>query len=82
MAAPGEQRQFTEDLLTTLQETDSPSSEHLDRIERLISTREELEVYVASLLKKVRGKISPDRRLLDRIERMLRVLQRLDQEDA
>jgi hypothetical protein len=82
VAAPAEQRQFTEDLLSTLQGTDSPSTEHLDRIERLISSREELEVYVASLMQKVQGKMSPDRRLLDRIERMLRVLKRLEQEDA
>jgi hypothetical protein len=77
-----ERQQLTEDLLATLQETDSPSAEQLDRIERLISTRDELEVYVASLMKKVRGKMSPDRRILDRIERLLRVLQRIDEEAA
>jgi hypothetical protein len=77
-----ERQQFTQDLLATLQGTDSPSTEHLDRIERLISTREELEVYIASLMDKVSGKMSPDRRMLDRIERLLRVLQRVDQEQT
>jgi hypothetical protein len=80
--ATAQQQRFTEDLLVTLQGTDSPSAAHLDRIERLISTREELEVYIASLMKKVHGKMSPDRRILDRIERLLGILQRVDQKGA
>jgi hypothetical protein len=47
----------------------------------LISTREELEDYIATLLQKTEGKMFPDRRLLDRIERLLSVLQRLAQEN-
>ena len=82
MAATAQQQQLTEDLLSTLEETNSPSSDHLDRIERLISTREELEAYLASLMKKVQGKMSPDRRILDRIERLLKVLERTDQGSA
>jgi len=52
----------------------------LDRIERLISTRDELEDYIAVLVAKVEGKMFPHKELLDRIERLLRVLRRADQE--
>lgn len=79
-AATAERQQLTQILLDEVQRTGFPSPAQLDRIERLISTPEELEVYIAILLQKVQGKMAPDPQLLDRIERLLRVLQRVDQE--
>jgi hypothetical protein len=80
MAVAGEQQRLTEVLLDEISETSFPSVLQLDRIERLISTRDELETYIAVLTQKVEGKMAPDGRLLDRIERLLRVLKRVDQE--
>ena len=80
MAATAEQQQLTEVLLDEFERTAFPSAAQLDRIERLISTRDELEDYVATLTQKVKGKMYPDRHMLDRLERLLRVLQRFDQE--
>ena len=79
-AATAERQKLTQVLLEEVEETDFPSAAHLDRIERLISSREELEVYIAILTQKVQDRLSPDPKLLDRIERLLRVLQRVDQE--
>ena len=80
MAATAEQQQLTEVLLQEIQDTAFPSAAQLDRIERLISTREQLEDYIASLAEKVQQTKFPPRHLLDRLERLLRVLQRVDQE--
>jgi hypothetical protein len=80
--ATAEQQQLTEVLLDELEGTAFPSAAQLDRIERLISTRDELEDYVTLLTQKVEGKMFPDRHLLDRLERLLRVLQRVDQETS
>ena len=80
MAATGENQQLTEALLQQVQATDFPSVPQLDRIERLISSREELEDYIAILTQKVQGKMFPDGQMLDRLERLLRVLRRVDQE--
>jgi hypothetical protein len=80
MAATAERQQLTEILLDEIQGTDFPSAAGLDRIERLISTREELENYIAILIQKVRGKTFPDGGMLDRLERLLGVLQRVDLE--
>lgn len=80
MAATAEQQQLTGVLLDEIEATAFPSAEKLDRIERLISTRDELEDYIAVLVAKVEGKMFPHKELLDRIERLLRVLQRADQE--
>ena len=82
MAATAEQQQLTAFLLDAVEETDFPSTAQLDRIERIISSRKELEDYIAVLTQKVEGKIAPDRQLLDRIERLLRVLQRVNQESG
>jgi hypothetical protein len=82
MAAIAEQQRLTEVLLDEVSETNFPSTMLLDRIEGLISTREELETYIAVLMQKVEGKMAPDSRLLDRIARLLRVLKRVDQEAA
>ena len=71
MAATGEQQRLTGALL-----------DELDRIERLISTRDELEDYVAILTQKVKRERFPDAHLLDRLERLLRVLQRVAQEEG
>jgi len=46
----------------------------------LISTREELETYIAILTQKVEGAAFSPGHLLDRLERLLRVLKRADQE--
>ena len=80
MAATAEQRQLTEILLDEVCETNFPSATQLDRIERLLSSREELETYIAVLISKVEGKISPDRGLLDRIERLISLLRQVDQQ--
>jgi hypothetical protein len=79
-ATAEQQQQLTEVLLGELEGTAFPSAAQLDRIERLISTRDELEDYIAILMQRVRTKMFPDRQLLDRLERLLRVLQRFDQE--
>jgi hypothetical protein len=80
MAATAERQQLTDDLLHAIQKTAFPSAAQLDRIERLISTREELEDYIAILTQRVEGTKFPAGHLLDRLERLLRVLQRVDQE--
>jgi hypothetical protein len=80
MAATAERQQLTEDLLRQVQGTRFPSAAQLDRIERLISTREQLENYIAILTEMVEGTRFPAGHMLDRIERLLRVLQRVDQE--
>ena len=80
MAATAERQQVTEDLLEQIEGTRFPSAAQLDRIERLISTREELERYIANLIQRVEGTKFPAGHLLDRLERLLRILQRVDQE--
>jgi hypothetical protein len=82
VAATAERRQLTEVLLENILETDFPSAVQLDRIERLISTREELESYIAILAQKVEGARFSPGHLLDRLERLLRVLDRADEEGA
>jgi hypothetical protein len=82
MAATAEQQHLTQVLLDEVSETNFPSAMLLDRIEGLISTREELETYIAVLTQKVEGKMAPDGRLLDRLERLLKVLKRVEQEAA
>jgi hypothetical protein len=78
--ATAERQQVTEVLLQQVQETAFPSAPQLDRIERLISTRDELELYIAVLAEKVEGTTFPAGQLLDRLERLFRVLQRYDEE--
>jgi hypothetical protein len=80
MAATAERQEVTEVLLQQVQETAFPSAPQLDRIERLISTPDELELYVAVLTEKVAGTRFPAGQMLDRLERLLRVLQRYDEE--
>lgn len=80
MPATAERQQLTEFLLDALERTNFSSAEQLDRIERLISTREELETYIAILMQKAEGMKFPGRHLLDRLERLLRVLQRVDEQ--
>lgn len=80
MAVAGEQQRLTEVLLDEISETNFPSVMQLDRIERLISTREELEDYIGILMHTVQSTKFPAGHMLDRLERLLRVLQRVDQE--
>ena len=80
MAATAEQRQLTEMLLDDVQQTGFPRAAELDRIERLISTREELEDYIAILVQKVEETRFPGNQMLDRLERLIQVLQRYDEE--
>jgi hypothetical protein len=82
LAATSEQQQLTEFLLQEIQETAFPSAPQLDRVERLISTREELELYIACLTEKVEATSFPPRPLLDRLERLLRVARRFDEENG
>jgi len=79
--ATAEQQQLTEALLSQIQESDFPSPTQLDRIEQLISTRDELETYIAVLTQKVQASSFPPTSLVDRIQRLLRVLKRVDQEE-
>jgi hypothetical protein len=79
VAAAAERQQLAAILLDEVEQTAFPSISLLDRVERLISTREELEDYVGLLLDKVEGKIAPYRPLLDRIERLLSVLQQANE---
>jgi hypothetical protein len=82
MAATAEQQQLTEVLLQKVEETDFPSAPQLDRLEQLISTREELVDYMAILTQKVEGTTFPPGPMLDRLDRLMRVLRRLDSETA
>jgi hypothetical protein len=81
MPATAERQQLTEALLNAVRRTDFASADQLDRIERLISTREELEEYIGILIEKVENAGFPGHHILDRLERLLRVLQRVDEED-
>jgi hypothetical protein len=54
----------------------------LDRVEGLISTRDELRTYIAVLTEKLEGKMFPARQQLDRLERLVSVLERFDREQA
>jgi hypothetical protein len=67
-------------LLDAAEKRDFSDMEQLDRIERLISTREELEDYVALLLEKVEAACFPGTHLLDRVERLSRVLELANQQ--
>jgi hypothetical protein len=80
VAATAEQQQLTQALLDEIEGTGFPSAPQLDRIERLISTRDELERYIAILAEKVQGTKFPAGQMLDRVERLLRVLKRYDEE--
>lgn len=80
VAATAERQQVTNVLLDEIEGTKFPSAVQMDRLERLISSREELEDYIAVLTQKVQETRYPDRNLLDRIERLLRVLRRVDEE--
>jgi hypothetical protein len=80
LAAKAEQQQLTDILLDELEATGFPSAVQLDRIERLISTREELESYLEILTRIVRRTQYPGSHILDRLERLLKVAQRFDQE--
>ena len=81
MPAPAEQQQLTEALLDHIQESAFPAAAQLDRVERLISTRDELETYIAILMQRVEASNYPPTALVDRLQRLLRVLKRLDLEE-
>jgi hypothetical protein len=80
MAATAERQQVTQDLLGQIEGTRFPSAGQLDRIERLITTREELEDYIAVLIERTEETRFPAGHMLDRLERLLRVLRRFDEE--
>jgi hypothetical protein len=82
MEATAARQHWTEDLLREVEQSDFPSAAQLDRIERMISTRRELEHYILMLTEKVQGKRFPADHLLDRVERLLGVLQRVDRQEA
>jgi hypothetical protein len=79
MDATAEREQWTEDLLCELEESNFPTVALLDRIERMISTRDELDRYTAILNEKVRGEKFPTAHMQDRLLRLLELLQRLEQ---
>jgi hypothetical protein len=81
VAAPAEQQQLTQALLGHIQESAFPAAAQLDRVEQLISTRDELETYIAILTQRVEASNYPPSSLVDRIQRLLRVLKRLDLEE-
>lgn len=79
MAVTPERQQLADVLLPEVEEMEFASAAQLDRIERLISSRDELERYVAILIQKLEGKMYPDGKLLDRLEQLLSVLQRVQE---
>ena len=81
MAATAEQQQLAEILLSQIEESAFPAAAQLDRVEQLISTRDELETYIAILTDKVEAVNFPPASLVDRIQRLIRVLDRLDEEE-
>jgi hypothetical protein len=81
MSATAEQHQLTETLLSQIQESSFPSAAQLDGVEQLISSRDELETYIAILMQKVQASNFPAASMVDRIQRLIRVLERFDQEE-
>lgn len=79
MAATAERQHLTELLLDEVQRAGFPGAGQLDRVERLISTREELEEYIAILIEKTEARRFQDHHLLDRIERLLQALHHAEQ---
>jgi hypothetical protein len=79
MPATAERQQLTEALSDAVPRTDFSNAEQLDRIERLISTREEVHSHPHS---EGAGARFPGNHILDRLERLLSVLQRVDEENA
>jgi hypothetical protein len=82
VAATAERQQVTKDLLDQIEETRFPSAGQLDRIERLITTRDELEHYIAILIERLEETRFPAAHMLDRLERLLRVAERFDEETS
>lgn len=80
MAVTAERQQLTEVLLDTVEATPFPREADLDRIERLLSSRDELETYIAILIEKVEDRMAPHGPTLDRLERLIGVLQSVDEE--
>lgn len=82
MAATADQQKLTAILLDTIEETAFPRAAELDRVERLISSREELEDYIGILLQKLDEQKYPHGPTVDRLERLVGLLQRLEQRAA
>jgi hypothetical protein len=80
MAATAEQQRLAEILLDDVRESAFPCAGQLDRLEGLISTREELEDYIDILTQKVQETRYPARHTLDRLQRLFAVLRRLEDE--
>jgi len=79
MDAKAAQQEWTQELLRELEESDFPSAGLMDRIERMISNRKELERYTELLTEKVRGEEFPAGHIQDRAERLLKLLQNQDE---
>ena len=63
-------------LLERVRQEQFPSVEYLNRIERSLSTPEQLEAYLEILFEKVEGVRFPSLAMLDRIERIAAMLPR------
>jgi hypothetical protein len=78
MDAAAVRQQLTERLLHQFEESEFPDLPLLNRIESMISTREELERYAEILVAKTQDeKLPPTAHMLDRTERVLKLLQQI-----
>jgi len=78
MDATAARQQLTQRLLCQFEESEYPDLVLLNRIESMISTREELERYAELLVAKVQDdELPPSAHMLDRTERVLKLLQQI-----
>jgi hypothetical protein len=78
MDATAVRQQMTDSFLREIEDSKFPNLNLLDRVESMISTREELERYTEILVAKATGDEHPSGDMLDRVERLLKMLQHLD----
>lgn len=64
------QNRYFESLMKQVRESQYPSTEVMDRIERTLESREQLEEYMAILFERVERCEYPSKQLLDRLERL------------
>ncbi len=64
------QNRYFETLMDQVREVQYPSVEILDRIERTLESRDQLEEYLGILFERVESCQYPSKQLLDRLERL------------
>lgn len=72
-------QQFADRMVRTIARTRHPSHQMLQRLERSLRTREDLEAYGWLVLRLTDGQRHPSPRMLDRLDRCARTLELLDQ---